>query len=279
MDHLSGGASCSGSGLGAPGGRGWYGQSFEKPLARTREYVDIVRQVVARQSAVTSSGPHYRSLSRGTGLGKRSSDRAPLRPRSDHPRRRGPKNVALAAEIATAVPIFFSRSHEVLRGVARRGLRPTGARHSAADFEVIAFAPTVIADDVERAADAFRRSRPLCRGHGGTRDELPFRRLRRMGYEERRQDPDLYLDATRTRRPRRCPPRWWRTSPHRRRRRSRRPRGLARVHRTSLLVSGDPATLETMPSCQLSQPVDPSRSAGAAGRAAGSISRSFISDS
>ena len=113
MDHLSGGRFVLGLGVSGPQVvEGWYGQSFEKPLARTREYVDIVRQVIAREDVVTNAGPHYPlPYPGGTGLGKA------LKPIT-HPLRaeipivmgaEGPKNIALAAEIADGwFPIFFS---------------------------------------------------------------------------------------------------------------------------------------------------------------------------
>src|SRR5438270_2969128 len=59
LDHLSGGRMVLGLGLSGPQVvEGWYGQPFSKPLARTREYVDIVRKVLAREAPVTSAGPH-----------------------------------------------------------------------------------------------------------------------------------------------------------------------------------------------------------------------------
>src|SRR6202035_80336 len=100
LDHLSGGRVVMGLGVSGPQVvEGWYGQRFAKPLARTREYVDIVRQVIAREAPVRSDGPHY-PLPRpdGTGLGK------PLRP-TVHPLRpdlpiylgaEGPNNIALS---------------------------------------------------------------------------------------------------------------------------------------------------------------------------------------
>src|SRR3954466_11255104 len=72
LDHLSGGRFILG--LGASGPQvveGWYGQSYPKPLARTREYVEILRRVFARQEPVTFPGTHYRlPYDGGTGLGK-----------------------------------------------------------------------------------------------------------------------------------------------------------------------------------------------------------------
>src|SRR5881227_1538877 len=117
LDHLSGGRFVLGLGVSGPQVvEGWYGQSFSKPLARTREYVEIVRKVLAREERVTNDGPHYPlPYPGGTGLGK------PLRAIT-HPLRadipiilgaEGPKNVALAAEIADGwFPIYYSPTHE-----------------------------------------------------------------------------------------------------------------------------------------------------------------------
>src|SRR5918992_509305 len=115
MDHLSGGRMVLGLGLSGPQVvEGWYGQPFGRPLARTRDYVDIIRQVLRREAPVTSAGPHYPlpyTGERAVGVGKA------LKP-IVHPRRddlpiwlgsEGPKNVALTAEIADGwLPIFYS---------------------------------------------------------------------------------------------------------------------------------------------------------------------------
>ncbi|MBV8959317.1 MAG: LLM class flavin-dependent oxidoreductase, partial [Actinobacteria bacterium] len=78
LDHLSGGRVVLGLGLSGPQVvEGWYGQPFGKPLARTREYIDIIRQVMRREAPVTSDGPHYPLPFTGAnsiGLGK------PLKP-------------------------------------------------------------------------------------------------------------------------------------------------------------------------------------------------------
>src|SRR5205085_4013010 len=124
----------------------------EKPLGRTREYIDIIHKVLAREGPVTNDGPNYPlPHPGGLGLGK------PLKS-IVHPLRRdipiilgaeGPKNVALAAEIADGwFPIFFSPRHvQMYRdslGTTRDG------------FEVNAMVTVSIDDDVEVAADALR---------------------------------------------------------------------------------------------------------------------------
>src|SRR3954453_14705103 len=60
LDHLSGGRAILGLGVSGPQVvEGWYGAPFGKPLGRTREYVDVVRQVLAREAPVANQGPHY----------------------------------------------------------------------------------------------------------------------------------------------------------------------------------------------------------------------------
>ena len=115
LDHLSEGRLILGLGVSGPQVvEGWYGQPFSKPLARTREYVDIIRQVLRREGPVTSPGPHYPLPYTGPGawgLGKPlKSITHPLR--ADLPiylGAEGPKNVALAAEIADGwLPLYYS---------------------------------------------------------------------------------------------------------------------------------------------------------------------------
>src|ERR671930_1418355 len=60
MDHLSGGRFILGLGVSGPQVvEGWYGQSFAKPLARTREYIEILRRIWAREEPVAFEGEHY----------------------------------------------------------------------------------------------------------------------------------------------------------------------------------------------------------------------------
>jgi F420-dependent oxidoreductase-like protein len=203
MDHLSGGRFVLGLGVSGPQVvEGWYGQRFTAPLARTRAYVDVVRQVLARERPVTNDGPHYPlPYPGGTGLGK------PLRSivhplRADIPiilGAEGPKNVALAAEIADGwFPIFFSpKAMSSFEASLDEGSARPGARRSIEDFEVLAFAPTVIADDTEVAADGFRPYLALYIGGMGAKEmNFHFDVFARMGYEEAATAiRDAYLDG------------------------------------------------------------------------------------
>ena len=203
MDHLSGGRFVLGLGVSGPQVvEGWYGQSFEKPLARTREYVGIVRQVVAREQPVSSGGPHY-PLPHPAGLGLGKPLKSIVHPlRNEIPivlGAEGPKNIALAAEIAEGwFPIFFSPSAVMAYepSLAEGFARP-GARHTRDDFEVIAFAATLLSDDIESAADSMRPYLALYIGGMGAKSmNFHFDVFARMGYEaEATKIQELYLEG------------------------------------------------------------------------------------
>ncbi|MFF0493299.1 LLM class F420-dependent oxidoreductase [Nocardia sp. NPDC004068] len=193
LDHLSGGRAVLGLGVSGPQVvEGWYGQPFEKPLRRTREYVDIVRQVLAREGKVTSDGPHYPLPYRGpgaTGLGK------PLKPIT-HPLRadipiwlgaEGPKNVALTAEIADGwLAIYYTpRLAGMYDEWLDEGFARPGARRSRADFEIAASCQVLITDDTRGELDRIKPVMALYIGGMGA-EELNFHAqvYRRMGYGE-----------------------------------------------------------------------------------------------
>jgi F420-dependent oxidoreductase-like protein len=205
MDHLSGGRFILGMGVSGPQVvEGWYGEPFGKPLARTREYVSIVRDVIARREPVTSGGAHYPLPANGregiTGLGK------PLKS-TLHPLREriplclgaeGPKNIALTAEIADGwLALFYSPHHdaELYRPSLEEGFARRDRPHD--DFEIHASIPFIVHDDVEQAADTIRPRLALYFGGMGARSmnfhrEVPVR----MGYEaEARKIQELYLDG------------------------------------------------------------------------------------
>jgi F420-dependent oxidoreductase-like protein len=203
LDHLSGGRFVLG--LGASGPQvveGWYGQPYPKPLARTREYIEIVRKVWAREAPVTNDGPAYPvPYPGGTGLGKPlKSTVHPLR--ADIPimlGAEGPKNVALAAEIADGwLPMFFSpKTDGFYRDALAEGFGRPGARHQSDDFEVAAFVPIIINDDIEAAADLVRPSLALyIGGMGAKRMNFHADVFARMGYEaEVAKIQELFLDG------------------------------------------------------------------------------------
>jgi F420-dependent oxidoreductase-like protein len=203
LDHLSGGRFVLGLGVSGPQVvEGWYGQPYPKPLARTREYVDVVRRIFARDVPVTYDGEFYPlPYPGGSGLGKPlKSTVHPLR--SDIPimlGAEGPKNVALAAEIADGwLPMFFSpKMDDFYRAALADGFSRPGARRGADDFEVPAFVPVVVHDHVEEAANLVRPSIALYIGGMGAKSmNFHANHFVRLGYEaEVAKIQELFLDG------------------------------------------------------------------------------------
>jgi len=202
MDHLTKGRVLLGIGTSNPQVvEGWYGQPYSRPLERTREYVDILRKVIARGEPVSYDGKHYQlPLQAGTGLGK------PLRSIL-HPYRteipiylgaEGPRNVALAAEIADGwSAMFFSPAmNDFYAAALAEGFARPGARHSGETFDVVGGPLGIIPDDdLDRAADRLRPSLALYIGGMGARGlNFHYEVFARMGYEaEARTIQDHYL--------------------------------------------------------------------------------------
>ena len=201
MDHLSGGRFILGLGVSGPQVvEGWYGQPYAKPLARSREYIQIVRSVIRRQEPVTYDGAHHRlPLDGGTGLGKPlKSTIHPLR--ADLPiylAAEGPKNVALAAELCDGwLPFWFSpKSDGFYRRALSEGFERAG--RTGDDFEVVCPTPVVIDNDIERAADRVRPMLALYVGGMGAKGaNFHFDVLARMGWQSVCEEVQgLFLDG------------------------------------------------------------------------------------
>jgi F420-dependent oxidoreductase-like protein len=201
MDHLSGGRFVLGIGVSGPQVvEGWYGMPFAKPLARTREYIGILRAIWARQAPVTSDGPHYPlPLPDGTGLGK------PLKA-SIHPLREdipiflgaeGPKNIALCAELCDGwlAMLFSPTNQDTFKQALDEGFSRAGARRGWDDFEIAATVPFIVTDDVEQGIDALRPFYALYFGGMGAKGRNFHANVAiRMGYGDMiERVQDLYL--------------------------------------------------------------------------------------
>jgi F420-dependent oxidoreductase-like protein len=201
MDHLSGGRFILGLGVSGPQVvEGWYGMPFAKPLARTREYIGILRDIWARKGPVTADGEHYKlPLPGGTGLAK------PLKS-SIHPLREeipiylgaeGPKNIALCAELCDGwLAMLFSPTHQApYEAALQEGFSRPGARRNAEEFEVCATVPLIVSDDVDASIDALRPFYALYFGGMGAKGTNFHANVAiRMGYErEVDQIQELYL--------------------------------------------------------------------------------------
>ncbi len=193
LDHLSGGRVILGMGVSGPQVvEGWYGQPFEKPLARTREVVDIIRKVLAREAPVTNDGPHYPLPYSGpgsVGLGK------PLKPivhplRADIPiwlGAEGPKNVAQTAEIADGwIPIFYTPDTAgMYQPWLEEGFARPGARRTRETFEIAATCHLEITDDPQAVLDMLKPVTALYMGGMGAKEQNFHKNVfERMGYAD-----------------------------------------------------------------------------------------------
>lgn len=197
LDNLSGGRFRLGLGVSGPQvSEGWHGVRFGRPLGRTREYVDIVRTALRRET-VRYDGDHF-TLPLPDGPGK--SLKIMIHPhRPDVPlylASVGPKNLELTGEVADGwLAIFFAPEHaDVSLDPLRVGLERSG--RSLDDFDVAPTVPVIVGDDLEECAEPLRAYTALYVGGMGSRKQNFYNALaRRMGFEKAAQQiQDLYLD-------------------------------------------------------------------------------------
>jgi F420-dependent oxidoreductase-like protein len=196
LDTLSGGRFRLGLGVSGPQvSEGWHGVRFNKPLARTREYVEIVRMALARET-VRHEGEFW-TLPLPAGPGKA------LR-LTVHPAREyipiylaaiGPKNLELAGEIADGwLAIFFAPEFSgELRGHVEAGRKKAGKTLDG--FDIVPTVPVIVGDDLEACAAPLRHYAALYVGGMGSREQNFYNQLAvRMGYgDAAARVQDLYL--------------------------------------------------------------------------------------
>ncbi len=198
LDHLTQGRVILGLGVSGPQVvEGWYGQPFGKPLSRTREYVDIIRQVLAREAPVTSDGPHYPLPYRGEGawgLGK------PLKPIT-HPLRadvpiflgaEGPKNVALACEVCDGwLPLYYSPYRPEVYSESLADMKP--------GFEIAQLVAMNVNDDLAQALMPVKAMLGFYIGGMGAKKRNFHKELMgRMGFAaEAERVQDLFMEGKR----------------------------------------------------------------------------------
>ncbi len=196
LDNLSGGRFRLGLGVSGPQvSEGWHGVRFARPLARTREYVDIVKMAVARRD-VSYAGEFYTlPLPDGPGKALRLGFHPPREHIPIYLAAVGPKNLELAGEIADGwLAIFYSPefAQEQLASVAAGRSR---AGKELAGFDVVPSVPVVIGDDLDSCAALVRWYAALYVGGMGSREQNFYNQLAvRMGYADAaREVQELYL--------------------------------------------------------------------------------------
>jgi F420-dependent oxidoreductase-like protein len=198
LDHLSGGRMILGLGVSGPQVvEGWYGQPYAKPVTRTREYVEIIRKVLAREAPVTNDGEFYPLPYTGAGswgMGK------PLKPIT-HPLRadvpiyigaEGPKNVTQTAEIADGwLPLYYSPYRQEVYADQLANAKP--------GFEI---APTMLININDNLDEALYPVKAMLGfyigGMGSAKRNFHKELMARMGFpEEAEKIQELFFEGKR----------------------------------------------------------------------------------
>jgi F420-dependent oxidoreductase-like protein len=206
LDALSGGRFILGLGTSGPQVvEGWHGAPFDKPLTWLREYVTIVRTILARERPLEFSGARYQIPYRGpgaTGLGKPL--KSILHGRKDIPIYTGsmaPKSQELSAEIADGLLLtcMHPERFDVVRPHLDAGFAKAGGGKSLATFDVAPTIACIVGSDLDACRLPLKMSLALYIGGMGARDKNFYNEyIRRVGYEaEALKIQSLFLDGKR----------------------------------------------------------------------------------
>ena len=198
LDQLSDGRMILGIGSSGPQvAEGWHGQRFARQIQRTREYVAVVRQALARERLEYHGETIELPLPDGPGKALKLTISPVQEEIPIYLAAIGPKNVALTGEIADGwLPIFLAPEHlDVLMAPLEEGAQRAG--RSLDDFDIAPTVNVLISDDVEAARDAMRPILALYVGGMGSREKNFYNALvQRYGFEDAaREVQDLYLDG------------------------------------------------------------------------------------
>ena len=203
LDQLSQGRFLLGLGPSGPQVvEGWHGVPYGKPLTRTREYIEIIRKIWARQAPLEFSGEHYEIPGTGpgtTGLGKplksilHGNPGIPIYTASI-----SPNGLACAAEVADGViPMMYDpeRFDELLKPHLEKGFAKSSSPKSLANFDVMVSSTCIVSDDLEKAMMPVKANLALYIGGMGARGKNFYNDYaKRLGFEEAAvRIQDLYL--------------------------------------------------------------------------------------
>ena len=204
IDRLSGGRFCLGIGPSGPQVvEGWHGVAYGRPLSRTREYVSIVRKVLAREGRLEHHGYHYQIPYMGegaTGLGKPL--KSILHGRADmkiYTAAITPKGLACSGEVADGVfPVWMDpEKPETLVPYIEEGIAKRDSAKSLGDFDIAPFVTCIVGDDIDNCRMPVKGMLSLYIGGMGARGKNFYTDYAtRLGYEEAAvKIQDLYLDG------------------------------------------------------------------------------------
>jgi F420-dependent oxidoreductase-like protein len=207
LDQLSGGRFILGLGPSGPQVvEGWYGVPYGKPLARMREYIAIVRAVLAREAPLTHQGEHYQIPYTGpgaSGLGKAlKSIQHGRRDLPIYTAAISPAGITLAGELADGVlPLLMDPERpELVEAHVRAGMQRAGRNADSTPFDIAPFVPVHVGDDLDACRRPVKEWLALYVGGMGARGKNFYNDYAvRLGYEAAaRSIQDLYLAGKRT---------------------------------------------------------------------------------
>lgn len=202
LDQLSNGRFLLGLGPSGPQVvEGWHGERYGKPVTRLREYVSIVRKIIAREQPVTHSGEHYQIPYMGpgsTGLGKPLKSILHGNPALKiYTAAITPNGVRAAAEIADGFfPVWMNPArYDLFAESLAEGFAAAGNGKGLANFDVAPFVRVVLGDDLEVCRQPIKDNLALYIGGMGARNKNFYNDYaRRLGYEAAAAEiQDLYL--------------------------------------------------------------------------------------
>jgi F420-dependent oxidoreductase-like protein len=204
LDALSGGRFILGVGPSGPQvAEGWHGVAYGKPIPRTREYVSIVRKILAREAPLQHQGEYYQIPYTGpdaTGLGKPLKSILHGRPDMKiYMASISPNGIACAGEVADGnLPIWMNpEKPQLFIPHLERGFAKTNTKKSLADFDLAPFVTCVVGNDLEKCRLPVKENLALYIGGMGARNANFYNDYtKRMGYEEAaKKIQDLYLSG------------------------------------------------------------------------------------
>ncbi len=182
---------------------GWHGVAYGRPLTRTKEYISIIRKILAREEKVEHDGYHYQMPYRGpdaTGLGKPLKSILHGDPALKiYTASISPAGMTCAGEVSDGVfPVWMNpERYDIFDEALQKGFKKAGGGKSLADFEIAPFVTTIMGDDLEKCRMPVKMNLALYIGGMGARDKNFYNDYaKRLGYEEAAvKIQDLFLDG------------------------------------------------------------------------------------
>ena len=182
---------------------GWHGVAYGRPLTRTKEYISIIRKILAREERLTHEGFHYQIPFQGegaSGLGKPLKSILHGDPALQiYTASISPAGMECAGEVADGVfPVWMNPERfDVFEESLQKGFAKAGGGKSLDNFDICPFVTVIMGDDIEKCRMPVKMSMALYIGGMGARDKNFYNDYaKRLGFEEEAvKIQDLFLDG------------------------------------------------------------------------------------